>query len=254
MINLANAMENLEVIHMKMQEIRLRNYILIILVIMLPIIFILYSPVIMAWGIVNGIITASVIVFALWFILSLFMGRSASCGYTCPYGALQELLSKYTSKKKPKYKADKIRYFIFILFLLVVSYFILNNGGLKGVDLFAFNSSLLIILIPVFIITIGFLSLIFGSRSFCRYLCPQGVFLTIGAKIGRKIRIPSLHLKSVENNCTNCKICDKSCPMGLNVSNMVSNSTMDDHNCILCGECIDKCPKEAINYSFSIKD
>ncbi|GAB4312570.1 MAG: hypothetical protein Kow0019_11560 [Methanobacteriaceae archaeon] len=238
---------------MKMQEIRLRNYILIILVIMLPIIFVLYSPVIMAWGIVNGIITASVFVFAAWFILSLFMGRFAACGYTCPYGALQELLSKYTSKKKPKYKANKIRYFIFILFLLVVSYFILNNGGLKGVDLFAFNS-LLIILIPVFIITIVFLSFIFGSRSFCRYLCPQGVFLTIGAKIGRKIRIPSLHLKSVEDNCSNCKICDKSCPMGLNVSKMVNNSTMDNSNCILCGECIDKCPKEAINYSFSIKD
>ncbi len=82
-------MEILEVIHMKMGKMRLRNYILIMLVIMLPIIFILYSPVIMAWGIINGIITTSVFVFAIWFILSLFMGRSASCGYTCPYGALQ---------------------------------------------------------------------------------------------------------------------------------------------------------------------
>ncbi len=136
----------------------------------------------------------------------------------------------------------------------MLSYFILNNGGLKGVDLFALNGSLLIILIPVFIITIGFLSLIFGSRSFCRYLCPQGVFLTIGAKIGRKIRIPSLHLKLIEDNCSNCKICDKSCPMGLNVSNRISTNTMDNHNCILCGECIDKCPKEAINYSFRINN
>ena len=37
--------------------------------------------------------------------------------------------------------------------------------------------------------------------------------------------------------------------MGLNVSNMVNNKTMDNLNCILCGECIEKCSKDVINYS-----
>ncbi|WP_424355932.1 4Fe-4S binding protein [Methanobacterium sp. MBAC-LM] len=241
---------------MKNHKIRIRTYILIALVIMLPVLFNLYSPVLLSLGIRNGIITASFIVFAVWFIISLFMGRSASCGYTCPYGALQELVGKYVLNKKPKHvKADKIRYIVFVFFFLMVSYFVLKIGGLKGVDLFAPNGNpQLVILIPAFIITIGLLSVLFGSRAFCRYLCPQGVFLTIGAKLGRKIKMPSLHLISNHKDCSDCKLCDKSCPMGLNVSHMVKNNDMENPNCILCGECIEKCPKETINYTFSIKD
>lgn len=112
----------------------------------------------------------------------------------------------------------------------------------------------LIILITITTIIIGLLSILLGSRAFCRYICPQGVFLTIGSKLGRKIKIPSLQLKSNYHNCSNCKLCDKSCPMGLDVNQMVINSTMDDLNCILCGECIEKCPKDAISYSYGAKD
>lgn len=248
---------------MKNQKIRKRSYILVALVIMLPLIFSIYSPVILAWGVLNKIITISSLVFMTWFILSLFMGRSASCGYTCPYGALQEILGKRILNKKPKYvKIDKMRYHIFALFLILVSYFFFKNITFKGVDLFASNGSYsvlwitnssLVILIPISIITIGIISIILGSRAFCRYLCPQGVFLTIGAKLGKIMKIPSLHLTSNHNNCSSCKLCDKACPMGLNVSHMIKNE-LDNSNCILCGECIEKCPKEAINYSFSIKN
>ncbi|MGZ7068960.1 MAG: 4Fe-4S binding protein, partial [Methanobacterium sp.] len=77
---------------MRNQRNKIRGNILIALVIMLPLIFSFYSPVILAWGILNKIITVSSLVFLTWFILSLFMGRSASCGYICPYGALQEIL------------------------------------------------------------------------------------------------------------------------------------------------------------------
>lgn len=244
---------------MKNKGIRLRNYILIGLVIMLPLLFSFYSPVLIVWGIEGGVITASIIIFATWFILSLFMGRSASCGYTCPYGALQEICGGQVLKKKAESeKAGKIRYLVFGLFLFVMLYFTLKVGGIQGLDLFAANgaysASQSLTLIPVSIIAIALLSMIFGSRAFCRYLCPQGVFLTIGAKLGKKIRIPSLNLTPTPEKCSNCKLCDKSCPMGLKVNHMVNNNTMDNNNCILCGECIDKCPKEAINYSFHNKN
>lgn len=246
---------------MKNQRNRIRSNILIALVVTLPLIFSFYSPVILAWGILNKIITISFLIFLTWFILSIFMGRSVSCGYTCPYGALQEILGGQILNKKPQYiKADKVRYFIFAIFIIFVSYFILNGQRISGVDLFASNkiyrvlwitNDHLAILIPISIIAIGFFSITLGNRAFCRYICPQGVLLTLGSKIGRKIGIPSLNLKTAPNNCTNCKLCDKTCPMDLNVSNMVNNNIMDNHNCILCGECIYKCPKEAIKYSFN---
>ena len=239
---------------MKNGKIRTRTYILISLMLLLPLLATLYSPLLMVEGIKSGIITLSFLVFALWLILSLFMGRSVSCGYTCPYGALQEILGRYANKKPRSQRANKIRYLFAVLSLLIVSYSILKIGGLKGVDLLApTGNPKLVILIPLFIIITGILSIIFGSRAFCKYLCPQGVFLTIGTKLGRKIKIPSLHLET-NHNCSNCELCNNSCPMGLDVNYMVKNDTMDDLNCILCGECVENCPKKSINYSFSIKD
>lgn len=224
------------------------------LVITLPLLFNFYSQILMAWGVRSGIITASLIVVALWFILSLFMGRSASCGYTCPYGALQEIIGQHILKKKPKFKADKLKYLVFIFFIAMVSFSLFKLGGFRGVDLFAPEGNLKLIMASLFVIVVSFISLLFGSRAYCRYLCPVGVLVTIGAKLGRNIKIPSLHLISGENNCSDCKLCDKACPVGLDVSNMVNYNTMDNPNCILCGECIKKCPKDAINYSFSIND
>lgn len=213
----------------------------------------------MAVGVLNGMITLSAIVFAVWFISSFFLGRAASCGYTCPYGALQEICGdKVLNKKASKRKADYMRYFIFLAFLTVAAYSILNLGKIQGLDLFISPGASnlrgagglqLAVLIPLSIIIIGTLSLMFGSRAFCRYLCPQGVFLTIGAKLGNKLKIQRLNLTSNQKNCSKCDICNKACPMGIEVSQMVLANSMENANCILCGECAEACPRDVINYS-----
>ena len=38
--------------------------------------------------------------------------------------------------------------------------------------------------------------------------------------------------------------------MSLEVSLMVQKENMDNSECILCGECIDVCPKKVIKYKF----
>lgn len=244
---------------MKIQKLSRRTYFLIILVLMLPVLFIIYSPVIMTVGVLNGIITLSAIVFGVWFVLSLFLGRAAACGYTCPYGALQEIFGdKVLNKKAGKGKADYMRYFIFLVFFIVVAYSILSPVKLQGLNLFTSQASpslmsvgglQLVVLIPMSIVIIGTLSLMFGSRAFCRYLCPQGVFLTIGSKLGNKLKIKRLNLTSHEEKCSKCDICNKACPMGIEVSQMVLVNSMEDANCILCGECAEACPRDVINYS-----
>jgi len=42
----------------------------------------------------------------------------------------------------------------------------------------------------------------------------------------------------------------KKCPMSLDVKQMVECGDMKNTECVLCGECIDYCPKKAIVYSF----
>ena len=41
--------------------------------------------------------------------------------------------------------------------------------------------------------------------------------------------------------------------MGLKVSHMVKNNTMDNLNCIMCGECIEKCPKNRLTIHSDLK-
>ena len=74
--------------------------------------------------------------------------------------------------------------------------------------------------------------------------------MVIGTKVADFLKTPKLHLKSNKDNCINCKRCSEKCPMSLDVNHMVINDKMKNTECILCGECIDICPKKAIAYSF----
>jgi len=81
---------------------------------------------------------------------------------------------------------------------------------------------------------------LFGSRRWCKYLCP------LGWLIGRASRYGMLKLRSNNNVClSQCQIDDcireKECPMGLHPT---AAEKSDD--CILCGSCIRHCPHDAI--------
>jgi polyferredoxin len=75
-------------------------------------------------------------------------------------------------------------------------------------------------------------------------------FMIIGMKVSDWLRLPRLSLKSDKSNCNGCNQCSKKCPMSLDVKTMVETSNMKNSECILCGECIDICPKKSIEYTF----
>ncbi len=75
-------------------------------------------------------------------------------------------------------------------------------------------------------------------------------FMVIGDKIRNKLHIKGLRLESEKEKCISCKICDKHCPMSLSVCENVQNQQLNDSECILCGACIDSCPKRVIKYKF----
>lgn len=73
--------------------------------------------------------------------------------------------------------------------------------------------------------------------------------MVIGSKFGDLLHIKILRLDANKDACVNCHVCDKSCPMSLNVAEKVQIEKMDDKECIiLCGACVDNCPQKAIAY------
>jgi len=250
---------NMRIMKFKRNIHQKRTISMITLVVLLPVIGIIYSPILMGMGLKNGFITSSAIIFSIWLVLSLFIGRAASCGYTCPYGAIQEITGGWILNRRVRNpRLAQLKYLVFIIFMTSVAFSIFKLGGLKGVNFFALNSvistpgpSLILpfIAIPIFIVIISLMSMIFGSRAFCRYLCPQSVLLIVGTEIGKLLQINCLSLDSHPEKCTNCDICNQACPMGLEISQMVRNDSLENVDCIMCGECVHACPKEVIKYS-----
>ena len=77
--------------------------------------------------------------------------------------------------------------------------------------------------------------------------------MIIGRKVGNFLRVPALRIKANPVTCVSCKLCDKSCGMGLNVNEMVKNGKFEHSECMLCGECINVCSKKSIEFVVSNK-
>jgi len=175
------------------------------------------------------------------------IGNKIICGWTCPFGALQELLFIFSSKIKkyslPFYITNSIRILIFFTALLVLFGLIGNGVGLmlyhkiNPFNIFVpyFKPILILFSILFFLV----LSLFF-YRPFCQFVCPFGLLSWI---------LESISIFRVRVNpkkCIKCKICYKSCPTGA-IKNKVMHKTIPKE-CFSCGRCLDKCSQQAIHY------
>ncbi len=175
-----------------------------------------------------------------------FVFRRSFCGNICPLGFLQELFGlagKGIFRKRFNIppRADRIlrylKYPVLLIFLGLawktftlairpydpwVAYHHIGSGELFTE--YAWGALILFL---------SFLGGIFLDRPFCRYLCPMGGFLALPSKIGlaRVVRD--------EESCIDCGLCDRRCPMTLNVSQV---SEVKSAECINCGECVNICP------------
>lgn len=235
---------------------RVRKALIIFSFVLLPVTFAYISCPIIIEGASKGIITGGLIVFILLFISSLFLGR-LWCGWLCPGGGLQEIYFEINNKQANIGWLNWLKYIIFleIIFIPLISA-IRSSGGLTTIDFFYYTDHGITIAKPgayiIFLVQIAFFTafaILAGKRGFCHYFCPIAVIMIIGRKIRNLIRWPALHLSADTGLCTDCKKCSKNCPMGLDVNIMVRQGNMENTECILCGSCVDVCPKQAIRYA-----
>lgn len=173
------------------------------------------------------------------------------CGYVCPLGFYQEILSLLRKKLhiptvRSSYKMKKIlqpfKWIVLLGFLIAIIF-----GGLRPIlfnrpDLaLTSGSKSLVELIIIGIITgVCFLN----ERAFCKY-CPLGTLRGIANKVslGR--------IKKNGSACTHCRACLACCPMEIRGIYEERNKTDVTYSaCIYCMKCIEACPEqEALSFT-----
>ena len=172
----------------------------------------------------------------------------AFCGWACPFGTFQDLLSGLVNRKR-KLRPFTYSKFAMLLLVVVLAWITVDTFFCKfcpAGSLFAaipapvFFPSLVGQLSPFFYIHIATLILtillvLFFSRFWCRYLCPM-------APIGVFNKLSVLTISLEPAKCTECLQCLKACPMGLD--KLVDIGTSSD--CVLCGKCVEACQVGAL--------
>lgn len=169
------------------------------------------------------------------------------CGWICPFGNLSYFISMIGKKLFPKIqikipeKIDhKLRYLKY-LFLGIFIYVIVSNRldyffgdhmemyfSTQFTTAFIKFKKFAILLVPLLI-----------PRFFCKYLCFQKAAYNIINKV-----FPFTVISRDTDKCVQCKKCDKSCPMDIQISQIENVRGKD---CIGCWSCLDEntCPSKA---------
>ncbi len=191
-----------------------------------------------------GFIILNVILFFVWptiayipliiipfMILSVFVWSRAFCGWVCPRAAFMERYFKYFSLKKRTPKWMNLWWISAIVFIVLIGR-VTYVGFTKG----ALAAGFLLCIVP----TIG--ALLFGwysPKAWCA-ICPTGTLMKFVDRLTKKFRIK-------KNTCTSCRVCEKACPMSIEISKTPLNSNVDELNCTQCGLCVPACPTSSLD-------
>jgi len=145
--------------------------------------------------------------FVLPLVLALFGGRTF-CAGVCPHGALQDLVL-LKPVKVPAWleQALSVLPYIYlgagVLFAATGSAFIICQYD-PFVPIFRLSGRTLMVLCGAALLLLG----VFVGRPYCRFLCPYGALLKLGAIVAKwRVRV-------TPDYCTQCRLCEASCPFG----------------------------------------
>lgn len=239
-----------------MKRQNLRKLLLIISLLLFPITMWYMSPYLIIQGALEGIVSGSFIVFCCMLVGSLFFGR-LFCSWICPMGGMQECLAQVNGKPAKQGWRNYIKYVIWGVWIMaVILCFILGKKRISVDFLYMTDHGISVSEIFNYVIYYGVIFLVLiptvigGKRLFCHYFCWMAPFMAIGTKVRQLLHLPGVHITSSKEKCISCKKCDKACPMGLKVSDLVSGEKSFGTECIQCGACVDNCPKKVLYYSF----
>lgn len=191
---------------------------------------------------VNGKVVLWLALFAASLIAALIFGR-VYCGYVCPMNTLMipiEWLSKklkLQTSNTPKWL--KNGYFTWIALGVSIAVMILSKKLLHvGLPI-----------LPFWLVLSIFVTLRYKPEVFHNLICPFGALQRTFGRFAR------LSKKVDKDTCIGCKICEKACPShAIVISSEDKKAVINTALCHQCTNCIQVCPKGAIQYRGVGKD
>ena len=181
------------------------------------------------------------------------------CGYVCPVGLIQDLMYKI---KVPKRKVQfhflrYIKYFVLIVFVVLLPLFLVHNlsglgepwfckyicpsGTIFGaIPLLAVNGFLrelggVLLAVNLFTAAVLLICAIIIFRPFCRMFCPLGAIYALFNKIA------FLKMRCDKEKCISCNKCAQACHIMLQPSEQPNSP-----ECVRCGSCKAVCDLKAL--------
>lgn len=188
-----------------------------------------------------GLFLSDPVLFVSWIfiaVVTLVWGRGVFCGWTCPYGAFNELTFKLGRLLRlPAYELPdrihlRLRHLRYGVFAVLLAVFLLDaQRGEQLAEIEPFKSTFFV---PVYTRHAGLIAwwlVLVGAslvmyRPFCRYVCPMGAALAVASSA----RVSGPYRREF---CSKCKICTRGCePRAIR-----PDGTIDPRECLSCMEC-----------------
>jgi NAD-dependent dihydropyrimidine dehydrogenase PreA subunit len=148
---------------------------------------------------------SALLFFIIPLLFALAFGR-VFCAGVCPLGAIQELtgIKPVKLNKNAEVVLASVPFIylaLSVLFAATNSQFIICRYD-PFIGIFRLDAPYTMIVFGALLLLSG----IFLNRPYCRFLCPYGVLLNIFSRFAGK------HLTITPAECTNCRLCEESCP------------------------------------------
>jgi polyferredoxin len=180
-------------------------------------------------------------------LLLALVSKKSFCGWVCPLGTVQDWIGRAGEKLlKRRFHLPRrldralvpLRYVVLVAvpvltftawqfdlgFRAYDPFYIIFTWGGHGTLAFS-----------VYVVVALLAAAFFIPFFWCRYLCPMGAALDPFSRAG------ALRLRRVSEACTDCGVCDSTCPHRIPVS---TSEEITARNCTNCMECVVSCPSK----------
>ena len=192
-------------------------------------------------------------------ILTYFYGKRWYCSWVCGCGGLAETVGDpfrhLSDKSLGAWKFERWMIHSVLVFVTVMTILLWANsymqGALLGTVSMGFSKTYAFLIGSIFsgVIGTGFYPIL-GSRSWCRFGCPQAAILGIFQRKKSKFRITTNG-----GQCISCGNCSTYCEMGIDVRAYAQKGQdIVRASCVGCGICSAVCPRGVLRLENSDLD